>query len=41
VLAPIIGTCKLIQIEPHAYLTGVLTAIAQGHKQKNIKQLLP
>jgi transposase len=40
-LASIIETCKLNKIEPHAYLTGVLTAIAHGHKQKNIEQLLP
>lgn len=32
-LASIIETCKLNKVEPHAYLTGVLTAIAQGHKQ--------
>lgn len=40
-LASIIETCKLNKIEPHAYLTGVLTAIAQGHKQKDIDGLLP
>ncbi|MFT5272291.1 MAG: transposase [bacterium] len=39
-LASIIETCKLNKVEPHAYLTGVLTAIARGHKQKDIKQLL-
>lgn len=27
--------------EPHSYLTGVLTAIVNGHKQKDIEQLLP
>jgi hypothetical protein len=40
-LASIIETCKLNKVEPHAYLTDVFTAIAQGHKQKYIKQLLP
>jgi len=40
-LASIIETCKLNKVEPHAYLTGVLTAIAQGHKQKDIEKLLP
>jgi hypothetical protein len=40
-LASIIETCKLNKVEPHAYLTGVLTAIARGLKQKDIKQLLP
>ena len=40
-LASIIKTCKLNKVEPHAYMTDVLTAIAQSHKQKYIKQLLP
>lgn len=40
-LASLIETCKLNQIEPHSYLTGVLTAIVNGHKQKDIEQLLP
>lgn len=40
-LASIIETCKLNKIEPHHYLTGVLTAIINGHKQKHIEQLLP
>jgi transposase len=40
-LASLIETCKLNQVEPHAYLTGVLTAIVNGHKQKDIDQLLP
>lgn len=40
-LAFIIKTSKLNKIVPHAYLTGVLTAIAQGHKQKDIEMLLP
>ena len=40
-LASLIETCKLSQTEPHSYLTGVLTAIVNGHKQKDIDQLLP
>lgn len=40
-LASLIETCKLNHIEPHSYLTGVLTAIVNGHKQKDIDQLLP
>jgi len=40
-LASLIETCKLNQIEPHSYLTGALTAIVNGHKQKDINQLLP
>lgn len=39
--ATLIETCKLNKIEPHAYLTGVLSAIARGHKQRDIEQLLP
>jgi len=41
VIASLIETCKLNGIEPHGYLSGVLSAIAQGHKQKNIDVLLP
>ena len=41
VIASLIETCKLNGIEPHGYLSGVLTAIAQGHKQTDIKELLP
>ncbi|MBL4871876.1 MAG: transposase domain-containing protein, partial [Rhodobacteraceae bacterium] len=26
---------------PHAYITGVLTAIVNGHKQSDIETLLP
>lgn len=40
-LASLIETCKLNQVEPHAYLTTVLAAIVNGHKQKDIDQLLP
>ena len=40
-LASLIETCKLNQVEPHAYLTGVLSAIVNGHKQKDIDQRLP
>jgi transposase len=40
-LASLIKTCKLNKIEPHSCLTGVLTAIVNGHKQKYINQLLP
>lgn len=39
-LASLIKTCKLNKIEPHSYLTGILTAIVNGHKQNNINQLL-
>lgn len=44
VIVSLIETCKLNKLnklEPHSYLTGVLTAIVNGHKQKNIDQLRP
>ena len=41
VIASLIETCKLNKIEPQNYLTGVLSAIVNGHKQKDIDQLLP
>ena len=41
VIASLIETCKLNGIEPHGYLSGVLTAIAGGHKQTDINLLLP
>ena len=40
-IASLIETCKLNDIDPNAYLTRVLTAIVQGHKQKQITDLLP
>ena len=41
VIASLIETCKLNGTEPHGYLSGVLTAIANGHKQADINELLP
>jgi len=41
VIASLIETCKLNEIEPHGYLSAVLTAIAEGHKQTDINKLLP
>jgi len=41
VIASLIETCKLNGIEPHGYLSDTLTAIAQGHKQTDVKELLP
>ena len=41
IIASLIETCKLNGIEPHRYLSGVLTAIAAGHKQADINELLP
>ncbi len=41
ILASLIETCKLNGIEPQGYLTSVLTAIVNGHKQSRIEELLP
>ncbi|WP_298966903.1 IS66 family transposase [uncultured Roseibium sp.] len=41
IIASLIETCKLNGIEPHGYLSGILTAIAQGYKQMDINELLP
>lgn len=41
VIASLIETCKLNGIEPHGYLSAVLKAIAGGHKQTDINELLP
>lgn len=36
-----IETCKLNSVDPFAYLTGTLTAIANGHRQNRVAELLP
>jgi transposase len=41
VIASLIETCKLIGIEPQAYLTDVLTKIVNGHPNSQIDDLLP
>jgi transposase len=41
IISSLIETAKLNNIEPHAYLTATLEAIINGHKQSQIKQLLP
>jgi transposase len=40
-VASLIETCKLNAIDPLAYLTDVLTRIVNGHRNKDIDQLLP
>ena len=40
-IASLVETCKLNDIEPHAYLTATLQAIVNGHKQSQIDALLP
>jgi len=41
VIASLIETCKLIGLEPHAYLTDVITRIVNGHPNSRIDELLP
>ena len=40
-IASLIETCKLNALDPHAWLSATLTAIARGHKQSDIDALLP
>ncbi len=41
ILASMIETCKLNAVDPHAWLTQTMTAIATGHKQSDINNLMP
>jgi transposase len=41
VIASLIETCKLIEIEPHGYLDDVITRIINGHPQSRLDELLP
>lgn len=41
VIASLIETCKLIGVEPHAYLADVITRIVDGHSQRRLDELLP
>src|ERR1700688_2526667 len=41
VIASLIETCKLIGIEPHAYLADVITKIVNAHPNSQIDDLLP
>jgi transposase len=40
-MASLIGTCKLNGVDPHAYLKATLEALARGHPQSRIDELLP
>lgn len=40
-IASLIETCKLNTVDPLAYLTATLTAIANSHRQSRIDDLLP
>jgi len=41
VVASLIETCKLIGVEPRAYLADVITKIVSGHPQSRLDELLP
>jgi transposase len=41
VVASLIETCKLTGVEPHAYLTDVITRIVDGHPNSRLDELLP
>lgn len=41
VIASLIETCKMNAVDPHAWLAKTLTAIADGHPQSQIADLLP
>jgi len=41
VIASLIETCKLNDVDPLSYLTDVLTRIVNGHPNSEIDQLLP
>jgi len=41
VLASLIETCKLIGVEPQAYLADVITRIVAGHLNSRLDELLP
>ena len=40
-IASLIETCKLNSIDPQVYLARTITAIVNGHKQRQIEGLLP
>ena len=41
VIASLIETCKLNGVDPHAYLSDVITKIVNGHPNNRIDELLP
>ena len=41
IIASLIETCKLNDVDPLAYLTDVLTRIVSGHPNSDIDKLLP
>jgi len=41
VLASLIATCKLNDVEPQAYIEDVITKLINGHLQSRLDELLP
>src|SRR5437764_444097 len=41
IVATLIATCKLIGVEPHAYLADVITKIVNNHPNSRLDELLP
>jgi len=41
VIASLIETCKLCGVEPHAYLTHIISRIVNDHPNSRIDYLLP
>jgi transposase len=41
VIASLIETCKLLDVEPHGYLADVIARIVNGHSQNRLDELLP
>jgi transposase len=41
VIASLIETCKLLDVEPHGYLADVITHIVNGYPQSRLDELLP
>ena len=39
--ASLIESCKLLGVEPHAYLADVISRMVNGHPQARIDDLLP
>ena len=41
VIASLVETCKLVGVDPLAYLADVITRIVEGHPQRRLDELLP
>ena len=41
IIASLIETCKLNRVDPHAYLTDVISKIVNGHPNSRVDELVP